>query len=214
MAKRLLKSTAKNDWNGICNKNVEYHNKTGRILFQICVVLSSPRLLLQGMVSTFVLPFDIGKGSSPTENQDQRDKREAITNDAFLNSYLSLDTNDLMKIGHQAGDMIKYCKMHSRHGDEKCNELIKGDEKVFTARYGICYMFNPAGKGDTSAKLVSNYGGPSFGLELILDIEIKYFAFLNLYSTHNLATNIFIFSSINEKLFFSCRSLLHAKWIE
>ena len=98
---------------------------------------------------------------------------EDITDDVFLNSYLSLDTNDLMKIGHQAGDMIKYCKMHSRHGDEKCNELIKGNAKVFTARYGICYMFNPAAKGDISDKLVSNYGGPSFGLELILDIEIK-----------------------------------------
>ena len=118
---------------------------------------------------------------------------EDITEDAFLNSYLSIDINNLMKIGHQAGDMIKYCKMHSRGGDEKCNELIKGGAQVFTARYGICYMFNPAGKGDTSAKLVSNYGGPSFGLELILDIEIKYFAFLNPYSIHNFASNIFVF---------------------
>ena len=127
------------------------------------------------MVSIFLFPFDIVKESSPAENQDQRDKVENIIEDAFLNSYLSIATNNLMKIGHQAGDMIKYCKMHSHHGEEKCNELIKGDAKVFTARYGICYMFNPAGKGDTSAKLVSNYGGPSFGLELILDIEIKYF---------------------------------------
>ena len=132
-------------------------------------------IIYQGVVSIYLPPFDIEKESSQTENQDQRDKMEAITEDAFLNSYLSLDTNNLMKIGHQAGDMIKYCKMHSRHGDEKCDELIKGDAKVFTARYGICYMFNPAGKGDTSAKLVSNYGGPSFGLELILDIEGKYF---------------------------------------
>ena len=69
-------------------------------------------------------------------------------------------------------------------------------DRVFTARYGICYMFNPAGKGDTSAKLVSNYGGPSFGLELILDIEIKYFAFLNRCSTHSLASNMFVFSFI------------------
>ena len=191
MAKRLLKSTAKNDWNGICNNNVEYHNKTGRISYQICLVLTIACLPLQGMVSTFELPFDIGKGSSPTENQDLGDKMEVITNHAFLNSYLSLDTDSLIKIGHQAGDMIKYCKMHSRHGDEKCNELIKGDEKVFTARYGICYMFNPAGKGGTSAKLVSNYGGPSFGLELILDIEIKYFSFSNGYSTHNCTSNMF-----------------------
>ena len=176
--------------------------------------MTSPRLLLQGMVSTFVLPFDIGKGSSPTENQDQRDKMEAITNDAFLNSYLSLDTNDLMKIGHQAGDMIKYCKMHSRGGDEKCNELVNGDAKVFTARYGICYMFNPSGKGGTSSKLVSNYGGPSFGLELILDIEIKYFAFLKHYSTHKFTFNMLWFSSINAMLLFSCRSLLYAKRIE
>ena len=166
------------------------------------------------MVSIFLFPFDIVKESSPAENQDQRDKVENIIEDAFLNSYLSIATNNLMKIGHQAGDMIKYCKMHSHHGDEKCNELIKGDAKVFTARYGICYMFNPAGKGDTSAKLVSNYGGPSFGLELILDIEIKYFAFLNHYSTYSFASNMLKFSSINEILFFSCRSLLYAKWIE
>ena len=166
------------------------------------------------MVSIFLFPFDIVKESSPAENQDQRDKVEDIIEDAFLNSYLSIATNNLMKIGHQAGDMIKYCKMHSHHGDEKCNELIKGDAKVFTARYGICYMFNPAGKGDTSAKLVSNYGGPSFGLELILDIEIKYFAFLNHYSTYSFASNMLKFSSINEILFFSCRSLLYAKWIE
>ena len=166
------------------------------------------------MVSIFLFPFDIVKESSLAENQDQRDKVENIIEDAFLNSYLSIATNNLMKIGHQAGDMIKYCKMHSHHGDEKCNELIKGDAKVFTARYGICYMFNPAGKGDTSAKLVSNYGGPSFGLELILDIEIKYFAFLNHYSTYSFASNMLKFSSINEILFFSCRSLLYAKWIE
>ena len=166
------------------------------------------------MVSIFLFPFDIVKESSPAENQDQRDKVEDIIEDAFLNSYLSIATNNLMKIGHQAGDMIKYCKMHSHHGDEKCNELIKGDAKVFTARYGICYMFNPAGKGDTSAKLVSNYGGPSFGLELILDIEIKYFAFLNHYSTYSFASNMLKFSSINDILFFSCRSILYAKWIE
>ena len=169
---------------------------------------------IKGMVSTFVRPFHIVKESSPTENQDQRDEMEVITDDVFLNSYLSLDTNDLMKIAHQAGDMIKYCNMHSLHGDEKCKELIEGHAKVFTARYGVCYMFNPAGKGGTSAKLVSNYGGPSFGLELILDIEIKYFAFLNHYSTHNFAANMFMFSSINEMLFISCRSLLYAKWFE
>ena len=216
MAKRLLKSTAKNDWNLICNKNVEYHNKTGRISFQICVVLTSSGSLCfyQGMVSIFLLPLDIAKESLQTENQDQRDKTEAITEDAFLNSYLSLDTNNLMKIGHQAGDMIKHCKMHSHHGDEKCDELIKGDAKVFTARYGICYMFNPTAKDGASEKLVSNYGGPSFGLELILDIEIKYFAFLNHYPTHIFAFNMFMFSYFNTMLFVSCRSLLYAKWFE
>ena len=133
-------------------------------------------IFIRGWCLYFLLPFDIAKEISPTEYQDQKDKMEVITEDAFLNSYLSIDINNLMKIGHQAGDMIKYCKMHSRNGDKKCNELIEGVAQVFTARYGICYMFNPAGKGDTSAKLVSNYGGPSFGLELILDIEIKYFA--------------------------------------
>ena len=55
---------------------------------------------------------------------------------------------------------------------------MKGDAKVFTSKYGICYMFNPGAREDNSKKLVSNYGGPSFGLELILDIEIKYLIFV------------------------------------
>ena len=38
----------------------------------------------------------------------------------------------------------------------------------------VSSMFNFAVKGYTNKTLVSNYGGPSFGLELILDIEIKY----------------------------------------
>ena len=99
---------------------------------------------------------------------------EDTTNDAFLNSYLSPDYDDLIQIAHQPADMIKDCKMHSRHGTEKCNELIQGIAKPFTAIYGVCYMFNFAVKDYTNKTLVSNYGGPSFGLELILDIEIKY----------------------------------------
>ena len=74
--------------------------------------------------------------------------------------------------------------MHSHNGDEKCNELINGDAKVFTSKYGICYMFNPGAREDNSKKLVSNYGGPSFGLELILDIEITYLLFVNHLSNH------------------------------
>ena len=106
--------------------------------------------------------------------KDSADRTEDTTNEAFLNSYLSLDYDDLIQIAHQPVDMIKDCKMHSRHGAEKCNELIQGIAKPFTAIYGVCYMFNFAVKGYTNKTLVSNYGGPSFGLELILDIEIKY----------------------------------------
>ena len=158
--------------------------------------------------------ISIENQSSSEQLKDSTDRMEDTTHEAFLNSYLSLDNDDLLKIAHQPADMIKHCKMHSRHGTEKCNELIQGIANPFTAIYGVCYMFNFAVKGYTNNTLVSNYGGPSFGLELILDIEIKYFAFLNHYSTYSFASNMLKFSSINEILFFSCRSLLYAKWIE
>ena len=37
MAKMLLKSTANNDWNEICNKSLEYYKTKGRIVFQILI---------------------------------------------------------------------------------------------------------------------------------------------------------------------------------
>ena len=107
-----------------------------------------------------------------TDDKDKTNGTLEIANDEFLNAFLSLDSDDIIKIAHQPGDMIKYCNMHSRHGEEKCNELAEGVAKVFTATHGICYMFNPGAKKYTSKKLVSNYGGPGFGLKLILDIEI------------------------------------------
>ena len=119
-----------------------------------------------------------------TDDKDQVNGTLEITNDVFLNTLLSLDSDDIIKIAHQPGDMIRSCKMHSRHGEEKCNQLTKGVAKVFTARFGICYMFNPGAKKYASKELVSNYGGPGFGLELILDIEIMYLIFIIHYLTH------------------------------
>ena len=110
-----------------------------------------------------------------TGHKDDKDDMEEITEEDFLKSYISLDRDNLLDIAHQPGEMVKYCKMHSRNGAEKCNALTKGKAMVFTARYGVCYMFNPAAKDKHASQLLSNYGGPSFGLELILDIEGKHF---------------------------------------
>ena len=110
-----------------------------------------------------------------TAHKDDKDDMEEITEEDFLKSYIGLDRDNLLDIAHQPRDMIKYCKMHSRNGAKKCNALTEGKAMVFTARYGVCYMFNPALKDNHGSQLLSNYGGPSFGLELILDIEGKYF---------------------------------------
>ena len=118
-----------------------------------------------------------------TDDKDQINGTLDSTNEDFLNTFLGLDSDDIIKIAHQPGDMIRSCKMHSRYGEEKCNELTKGVAKVFTARHGICYMFNPGAKKYTSKELVSNYGGPGFGLELILDIEITYLILIIHYFT-------------------------------
>ena len=93
--------------------------------------------------------------------------------DRFVQKYIKLDEGAIYGIAHQPQDMIKSCKMRGRNGDEKCDELTKGGARVFTTRFGICYMFNPVAAKSTKRALVSNYGGPNFGLELIIDIESK-----------------------------------------
>ena len=63
--------------------------------------------------------------------------------------------------------------------EKQIQKVSKGKYKMFTAVYGMCYMFNYVGvenpyftiNEDQSIK--SNYGGPEFGLELIIDIESK-----------------------------------------
>ena len=100
-----------------------------------------------------------------------------IVRDDFLRNYLELDAKEIKQIAHQPGDMIKYCSMHGPYGDDKCEELRQGSVKIFTARYGVCYMFNHQshnGRHKEAKPLRSSYGGPEFGLELIIDMESKY----------------------------------------
>ena len=175
MAYRFLKSTDNKDWNDLCTDYNENEDQIGCIFDHSWIFYDIPLcpFIVIRNVICYTL-FSIENQSSSEQLKDSADRVEDTTNEAFLNSYLSLDNDDLSKIAHQPADMIKYCKMHSRHGTEKCNELIQGIAKPFTSIYGVCYMFNFAVKGYTNNTLVSNYGGPSFGLELILDIEIKY----------------------------------------
>ena len=89
--------------------------------------------------------------------------------DWFLQKYFRLDADAIYHVAHQAQDMVISCKMRGRDGDKKCEELKKGHGAVFTTRYGVCYMFNAAAKN--GGTIVSNYGGPNFGLELLIDME-------------------------------------------
>ena len=65
--------------------------------------------------------------------------------DAFYSTYLSLTSNEIAQIAHQPDDMIKHCSMSSKFGEEQCNALRNGQYKMFTAIYGMCYMFNYVG---------------------------------------------------------------------
>ena len=74
-----------------------------------------------------------------------------------------------------------------RDGDKKCEELMKGHGAVFTTRYGVCYMFDAAAKNGGS--IVSNYGGPNFGLELLIDMESEHSIFNQPYQTSTTNSN-------------------------
>ena len=113
-----------------------------------------------------------------TENAYMLEDTETKS-DWFLRKYFQLDAGAINHVAHQAQDMVISCKMRGRDGDKKCEELMKGHGAVFTTRYGVCYMFNAAAKNGGS--IVSNYGGPNFGLELLIDMESEYSIFNQLY---------------------------------
>ena len=100
--------------------------------------------------------------------------------DEFYSSYLNLTSNEIEQIAHQPEDMIKHCRIQSKFGEEQCNALRKGKYKMFTAVYGMCYMFNYVGvdnpyfRINEEQAIKSNYGGPEFGLDLIIDMESRY----------------------------------------
>ena len=98
-----------------------------------------------------------------------------MKSDQFLQDYFKLDARAIYLIAHQPQDMVKSCKMRGHNGDRKCDDLKKGYDSVFTTRYGICYMFNARKPNTSENDLVSNYGGPSFGLELLIDMESEFF---------------------------------------
>ena len=93
-----------------------------------------------------------------------------IKND-FYGEYLNLTKDDMIKIAHQPEDMIKSCMYGGYEGSLSCKELINGSVKMISPVTGICYSFNFLGlEPDRQSELVI-YGGPEFGLQIIIDIE-------------------------------------------
>ena len=99
---------------------------------------------------------------------------DEVTEEEFIDTYLTLNGREIRQIAHQPEDIIKHCRMPSKLGVEKCKEVQGRTMSFFTPKYGICYIFNFVGKHENRIGLTSNYGGPQFGLELILDIEGMY----------------------------------------
>ena len=97
-----------------------------------------------------------------------------VTKDEFYTSYFNLTAEELEQIAHQSNDMIKHCSIRSKFGEEQCEVLRTGRDRLFTATYGICYMFNYVGTEKTIKPITSSYGGPEFGLNLIIDMESEY----------------------------------------
>ena len=81
---------------------------------------------------------------------------------------------DVIAIAHQPRDMIKSCIFEEIPRMDSCSELIDGMVKIFSPQYGVCYGFNIMGNNADKDSVYSNYGGPKFGLQLILDIEGNY----------------------------------------
>ena len=81
-----------------------------------------------------------------------------------------------MAVAHQPKDMIKECiytqKMQVK--EPRCLDLMaNGSTKIFTPKYGVCYMFNFNGLYSTTQALTSFYPGEEYGLQLTLDAESK-----------------------------------------
>ena len=91
----------------------------------------------------------------------------------FYEVYLKLTMDEVIAIAHQPRDMIKSCKFEDMPDFKYCRELIDGSVKIFSPQYGVCYGFNILGRNTNKTSAYSNYGGPKFGLQLVLSIEGK-----------------------------------------
>ena len=90
----------------------------------------------------------------------------------FLNRYWNLTKEEVIAIAHQPQDMIKDCRFNGQAmWEPNCVELVQGLVKMFSPKFGVCYMFNFEGINTNRTSVTSIYGGPEFGLQLILDIE-------------------------------------------
>ena len=94
-----------------------------------------------------------------------------ITQNDFYQVYLKLTMEDVTAIAHQPRDLIKSCIFEEIPMMDNCSELINGVVKIFSPEYGVCYGFNILGNNTDKDSVYSNYGGPKFGLQLVLDIE-------------------------------------------
>lgn len=94
----------------------------------------------------------------------------AIKSD-FYGEYLNLTKDDMIKIAHQPKDMIKSCMYGGYEGSLSCNDLINGSVKMISPVTGICYSFNYLGLEPDRQSEPAIYGGPEFGLQIIIDIE-------------------------------------------
>ena len=81
---------------------------------------------------------------------------------------------DVIAIAHQPQNMIKSCIFNEIPRLDNCSELMNGVVKIFSPQYGVCYGFNVLGNNADKDSIYSNYGGPKFGLQLVLDIEGNY----------------------------------------
>ena len=82
--------------------------------------------------------------------------------------------DEVIALAHQPRDMIKTCKFEETPGLSNCTELMDGLEKIFSPQYGVCYGFNILRRNNNKISIHSSYGGPKFGLQLVLNVEGNY----------------------------------------
>ena len=107
---------------------------------------------------------------------DIDDLHEAFTDDeihqAFLEHYVRLNSTELSDLAHHPMDTIKACFLMGIVTDQ-CKRIMdmKETTRVFTPRYGVCYLYNferlnsevePDGVGSS---------GPDYGLKLVMDVQ-------------------------------------------